>query len=147
MKITNLLKHVTKLPEIVREVIYLIYLIFYFLKSMKVFFNPHKERFVTPEQTTAIPRETENGIVHEYMTDDEIREKHAHDNAMELDPAYLVSKGVEPRTFSGAVMSPLDAHDRIVNSADEAVGFFKSQQPAQSSAPKSTATNENNSEN
>lgn len=143
MKYSNLFKVINKLPEIVREILYLFYLIFKSLNVMKVFFNPHKKPFVAEPRTTDIPVETDNGIVHKAMSDDEIAERHAHDNALELDPAYLASKGVEPKMFGGSVLSAMDAHDGVVDAMDDFLASMPSSASASSqSAPASAPSNE-----
>lgn len=141
----KILKFINKLPVKVREICYLIYLLIQLLSMIKTFFNPNKTNRVAPQfDGTHIPVETENGIVHKFMTDDEISKRYAHDNALELDPAYLASKGVEPRSFSGSVISPLDAHDRIVSNAFDSI--FSVQSTETSSQTPTETSNETSSE-
>lgn len=118
MNSSNLFKLIRSLPECVRNVLYVIYLLTQFFKLMKVFFIPKSTQVdsdVEP-RSTDVPVATPDGIVHKSMSDQEIIDRTAFDNAMKLDPAYLVAHGIEPKTFSGSVISPLDAIDRISDS-------------------------------
>lgn len=116
MKFTNVLKFVQSLPETVRCIIYVIYLLTYFLKSMKTFFIPKRSRFKPDEQLTSIPRETPDGIVHEVLSESDIHSRYSADDAMAFDPANLINNGIEPSVFGGSVISPLDANERLVES-------------------------------
>lgn len=129
MNISKLLKFVQSLPEAVRCVLYVIYLLTYFLKSMKTFFVPNRKRFVPDERTTAIPRETPDGIVHDHMTDQDIHDRFSADNAMEFDPAYLASHGIEPKTFGGSIVSPLDATESLIESFDDSISIMPKTEP------------------
>lgn len=129
MNISKLLKFVQSLPEAVRCVLYVIYLLTFFLKSMKTFFVPNRKRFVPEERTTAIPRETPDGIVHDHMTDHDIHDRFSADNAMEFDPAYLASHGIEPKTFGGSIVSPLDATESLIESFDDTLSIMPKTEP------------------
>lgn len=118
MNASNVFKLIRSLPECVRNVLYVIYLLTQFFKLMKVFFIPKSTQVdsdVEP-RSTDVPVETPDGIVHKSMTDQEIIDRYAFDDAMKLDPAYLVEHGIDPKMFSGSVISPLDAIDRISDS-------------------------------
>lgn len=141
----KIFKIINKLPLKLREICYLIYLLIQLLSMIKTFFNPHKSKVAPQFNGTNIPVETPDGIVHKYMSDDEIRERYSHDNVMELDPAYLASKGVEPMTFSGSVISPLDAHDTIVANAASAIDSLRSSDSSSSGSSSSSETDINNS--
>lgn len=120
MNASKVFKLIRSLPECVRNVLYVIYLLTQFFKLMKVFFIPKSTQVdsdVEP-RSTDVPVETPDGIVHKSMTDQEIIERTAFEDAMKLDPAYLVAHGIEPKTFSGSVISPLDAIDRLSDSID-----------------------------
>lgn len=121
MNISKLLKFVQSLPETVRCILYVIYLLTYFLKSMKTFFIPKRNRFVPEERTTAIPRETPDGIVFEHMTDQDIHNRFSADNAMEFDPVSLASHGIDPKKFGGSIVSPLDATESLIESFDDSI--------------------------
>lgn len=118
MNVSTILKFVQSLPETVRSVLYVIYLLTYFIKSMKTFFIPKRPRFVPEEQFTVVPRETPDGIVHEVLSDSDIHERYSADDAMSFDPVNLANNGIEPKTFGGSVVSPFDATQRIVDSFD-----------------------------
>lgn len=119
MNISKLLKFVQSLPEAVRCVLYVIYLLTYFLKSMKTFFVPKREKFVPADQLTSIPRETPSGIIHEIVSDKDILDRYSSPNAIDFDPVNLASNGITPPSFIGSVVSPLDATERLVDSFDE----------------------------
>lgn len=74
----------------------------------KVFFNPAKNGHVAP-RFTPIPVETDNGIVHAFLSNEEISSQIGVSDCMEFDPAFLASKGISPIGFSGSIFSPLDA--------------------------------------
>lgn len=80
----------------------------------KVFFNPKKNGSV-PFRMTPVPVETDNGIVHTFVSNDELSKQVGISDCMLLDPAFLVSKGVNPIGFSGSVISPLDAVHTLTN--------------------------------
>lgn len=132
----KILSFINRLPLRLREICYFIYLLIQLLGMIKTFFNPNKSKIAPQFDGTNIPVETSDGIVTKFMTDDEIRTRYAYDNAMELDPAYLASKGVEPVKFGGSVISPLDAHESIVDSALSALSSIQSKpsEPASSSS-------------
>lgn len=144
MNVTKVLKFVQSLPETVRCIIYVIYLLTYFLKAMKTFFIPKRSRFKPEEQLTSIPRETPDGIVHEVMSESDIHERFSADDAMAFDPANLVNNGIEPSVFGGSIISPLDANERLVdsfNGVDPSV-YSASSSVSDSSSSESSATSE-----
>lgn len=116
MNASLLLKFIRSLPETVRSVLYVVYLLIYFIKSMKTFFVPKRPRFVPEDQLTSFPRETPDGIVHEVMSDSDVINRFSAPDALSFDPANLVNNGIEPQSFGGSVVSPLDAVDRLVES-------------------------------
>lgn len=142
----KIIKFISNLPKTIREICYLIYLLTKLLSMVKVFFNPNKDRIPPQFDGTDIPQSTPDGIVHKYMTDEEIRSRYSHDNALELDAPYLMSKGVEPPKFSGSVISPLDAHDAIIASADVALSSIsKESQIIAPKEPQSTTSKDSQS--
>lgn len=141
----KIIKFINNLPTKVREICYLIYLLIQLLSMIKTFFNPNKKLKVPSQYSgTDYPVETPNGIVYQHMSDEEVSKRYSHDNALELDPAYLASKGIEPRAFSGSVISPLDAHDKIVSNALDSISNFSSLKSSSSDSKSETSTETTN---
>lgn len=117
-----------------RVCLYFIYLIFYVINLlMKVFFNPKRVRNI-PSMSTPVPRESDNGIVFDVLSDNEIFERNSIPDALHEDAAFLASKGVEPRSFSGSVISPLDAVDAIMSNSSEVSDFVSNLQSVSDSS-------------
>lgn len=147
MKLSSFSTLITKLPIFIRELLYFIYLLKYLLSMIKTFFVPKREKFSPAPQRTNIPRFTDEGVVFDSLSDAEIAEKYAGDDALKEDAAYLISKGVEPRKFSGSVISPLDAVDRLSNAiSDIDMSSFSKPDVSNSSSSSSDSSTTSNSE-
>lgn len=143
MNISKLLKFVQSLPEVVRSVLYFIYLLTYLLKTMKTFFIPKRKAFVPEDQLTSIPRDTPEGIVHDVLSDQDIIDRYSANNALDFDPANLASKGIDPKAFGGSVLAPLDSIDRVISSFNDVDPSLYSSKSSSSSESSSSEQSSN----
>lgn len=85
---------------------------------LQVFFNPNRKRSQIPPMLTSVPRESDNGIVHDVMSDSDIAIRYSGSDALSEDPAHLASVGVAPREIGDPVISPLDATESLLSYND-----------------------------
>lgn len=142
----KILKFIKLLPSNFREIFYLIYLLFKLLSLMKVFFNPNHVRKPQSNEMTFVPTITNDGVVHVPYTDDDLSSKLNGLRALDEDPAFLASKGVEPRSFGGSVISPLDAIDNAIDSFKSAYSVVQSQNSSSSSSSVSASNDASTSD-
>lgn len=132
MKYLKILRFISSLPEILRVISYIIYLFYQILINMKVFFNPHKG-FTPKSRTTDVPRETEDGVVFDSLSNSELFNRYSKREATTYDPAFLASNGIEPVKFSGSVVSPLDGYEQLCDLVDDIKDLHSSSQFDESS--------------
>lgn len=126
MTYLNLLKFMRFLPEFIRILFCIIFLLFKCFLFMRTFFIPKRKKFVKLSQCTPIPRFTDAGVVYDYLSDDQLLERCSVPDALSFDPVSLSSRGISPINFAGSVVSPLDALSSLKDSFDDSYDSIQS---------------------